>query len=183
MSNYSIQEHSHNFACWAASRAASTSLLFRFKVRDGKNYIESAGFTKDFEIDNLPTPDSFDSEHKKWREAIIRQRPGWSHGVAAKLINVYLKTRFVSEFSAYDNKVAAIHPPIDSILLKGIIQKLDEKNKEKDEIIQGQINYLKKVKWSKMSFEQYEKVIDIIRQTLGPGEPLWSIEEYWRGYQ
>jgi hypothetical protein len=176
MSDYSIQEHCHVFACWAASRAASTSILFRFKVRDGKNYLEGSGFTKDFEIDDLPTPDIFDSEHEKWREAIILQKPGWSHGVAAKLINVYLKTRFVSEFSANENTVAAIHPPIDSILLDGLIQHNDNINSDDRK-------YLKKVKWSKMSSKQYEKVIEIIKKTVGHKKPLWSIEKYWRGYQ
>jgi len=38
-------------------------------------------------------------------------------------------------------------------------------------------------RWSKLSSEQYEATIAAIRQAIGPGSPLWQIEEHWRGFQ
>ena len=50
--------------------------------------------------DNLPTPDCIDLSHKEWREKAILSAKrmnliGFGHGIAAKLINVYLKGAFV----------------------------------------------------------------------------------------
>ena len=45
-----------------------------------------------------------------------------THGVAAKLINIYLKATFVSADHQDSPRVRAIHPPIDSILLDSLYE-------------------------------------------------------------
>jgi hypothetical protein len=37
-------------------------------------------------------------------------------------------------------------------------------------------------RWSKFTSDQYEQVIALIRQSLN-GQPLWMIEEHWKGNQ
>lgn len=89
---YSIHEHRHRFAAWAASRAASTRRS-PFKVEQGKAILEDAGL-KDLLADpaSLPVPRQIDGRHAEWRERIIAcakvMKLAFSHGIAAKLINV-----------------------------------------------------------------------------------------------
>jgi len=177
--NYSIDHHNHRFAAWGAARAASTSPLFRFKVIDGVKALELAGFTEIFGVDELPIPAQFNMRHKKWRNDIIDLFPEKSkkltHGVAAKLINVYLKARFICGGYHNEFKVKALHPPIDSVLLESL----------KDHDVGGLCQTWKKfanLKWSKFDSDQYEEVIQLITTSL-EGKPLWMIEQHWRGFR
>ena len=113
---YTIEEHKHRFAAWAASRAASVKGC-RFSVEQGKAILERVQLNRLLPSpDNLPAPKSFDEVHREWRNQVISaaQELGleFTHGVAAKLINVYFKAAFVC--GGYHNhvRVKAIHPPI-----------------------------------------------------------------------
>ena len=46
MEEYDIKEHTHRFAAWAASRAASVK-DFRFSVAKGKSWIEAVDGLRD----------------------------------------------------------------------------------------------------------------------------------------
>jgi hypothetical protein len=164
---YTIEQHKHRYAAWAASRAASTKTC-RFEVQIGKEIIEETCLDALLSSPNkLPIPKNTDVEHKFWREKAIlaaekRGLVGFGHGVAAKLINVYLKGAFV----------CAGH---ESHLL--------------DELYFNNVGGLKsewalarKLRWSKFSSPQYEAVIESIRKAM-PNKPLWQVESYWRGYQ
>lgn len=177
---YSIEDHRHRFSAWAASRAASTKTC-RFNVLQGKSILESVGLNALLTSpDRLPAPDRIDVEHRRWRTVAIqaaeaRDLIGFGHGIAAKLINVYLKSAFVCAGSEFHPRVASLHPPIDSLLL--------------EELELGNVANLgadwaaaRRIRWSKLSCEQYEAVIAAIRTAVN-GEPLWQIESWWRGYQ
>lgn len=176
---YTIHHHCHNFSAWAASRAASV-IGFRFTVEQGKALLESIGFGPNLNSPaKLPEPDQLDRTHRKWRQQIINQAQilaiPMTHGVAAKLINVYLKSRFVCGGFADNPKVQALHPPIDSLLL----QELARSN------FGGKAKLWTKAykaRWSKFDSDTYEKVIQGIRESLD-GEPMWEIERFWRGHQ
>lgn len=177
---YTIEEHKHRYTAWAASRAASTKTC-RFSVQQGKSIIEATGI-QEFLADPalLPLPDEIDFQHRAWRAAAIQSANGmglgdFSHGIAAKLINVYLKGAFVCAGHQMHANVAALHPPIDSLLL--------------DELYEGRVGgqretwaTARKLRWSKFNSEQYESVIFGIRAAMGES-PLWHIERHWRGYQ
>jgi hypothetical protein len=177
---YEIQEHKHRYAAWAASRAASTKTC-RFNVLQGKTIIEEIGLQDLLDRpDMLPDPLHVDSVHRGWREVSMQSAArmnliGFGHGVAAKLINVYLKGAFVCGGHEKHPSVAALHPPIDSLLLDS----LEEKDKG---VRQAVWRKAKKAKWSKFNSAQYEEVIEAIR-SLQAGKPLWQVEEHWRGYQ
>lgn len=178
-SEYSIHEHSHRFAAWAAARAASVR-NYRFTVSQGKGLMESIGFSgAPYTADDLPPPDQIDDVHRAWRERMIdtAQARGLpiTHGIAAKLINVYLKARFVSGLTAHHPHVASIHPPIDRVLLNELAAMK----------FGGDARPWRKARdraWSNFTSAEYQDVINLIRTHLN-GQPLWMIEKHWRGHQ
>jgi hypothetical protein len=177
---YTIEEHNHRLAAWAASRAASVKGC-RFKVQKGVTILEVSGFTPLFASpDQLPAPDEIDKRHREWRGQIIKAANAnalkFSHGVAAKLINCYLKVRFVCAGCHDNDRVKALHPPIDDILLKQLA-KIDFSGGTKH------WRTYRQARWSKFDSGTYEEVINLIRSSLPAGEPLWKMEEYWGGYQ
>lgn len=177
--SYNIQEHKHRFASWAACRAASTSSLCRFRVRDGVSWLELSGLDAEFQINDLPEPEVFNDWHKEHRDYIVdvakKTYPQFTHGIAAKLINIYMKSRFLCEGYVDDPRIKAFHPPIDSVLLMSL----------SDENVGGyrrQWKDFNNLRWSKFDSDTYEAVIKHITKTL-KGKPLWMIESYWQGYQ
>ncbi len=170
---YTIHEHQHRYAAWAASRGASTKNC-RFTVEAGKKLLEACGFDKNL---RLPPASQFDTCHKEWRKAMKAKikRNTFKDGVAAKLINLYLKARFVHAGAEEDAKVRAIHPPIDSLLLHTLASHKNDKNAEtwKEFAKQG---------WSNFEAKDYENVIKAIKVKCGK-KGLWTIEEHWPGHQ
>lgn len=178
--NYSIEEHKHRFASWAASRGASV-VNCRFKVEEGKAILEEAGLQEVARhLDNLPAPTDFDRQHKIWRNNVIKvakkYQKDFTHGVASKLINLYLKSIFVCGENVNEPKIKAIHPPIDSVLL----EELYSKNIGGQRAVWGKA---RKAKWSKLTSEEYEQTISAIQSTIKNGNGLWEIEVYWQGFQ
>ena len=177
---YTIDEHKHRFSAWAASRAASVT-NYRFSVLVGRKIIEKIEF-----MDFAANPDSaqvvveqFDQMHQQWREQAIEaaheRGKNFSHGIAAKLINVYLKGMIVCG-GFYDHPIAAcLHPPIDELLLKELYV---------NDIggLRNTWSKARKQRWSNFDSQQYEDVISAIRQAMS-GSPLWQIEQHWRGFR
>jgi len=180
---YTLSEHRHRFAAWAASRAASVKGC-GFKVKQGVAILELSGFDSDFDCPSkLPEPSNFDSFHKSKRDELKEKASDlllpFTDGVAAKLINCYLKAKFVCGGHSDDEKVKALHPPIDDVLLESLIYS------EEPHISAHAAKWrkLRKTRWSKFSSEEYQDAIDTIRESLGHAKPLWTIEEFWKGYQ
>jgi hypothetical protein len=179
--SYSIEEHKHRFAAWAAGRAATVKGC-RFKVEDGEKILESSGMKQVAKsIDNLPLPNDFDASHRAWREQVINAAKQqlnleFTHGVAAKLINIYLKSVYVCGENHADPKVRAIHPPIDSVLL-------DDLYKQDIGSQKAEWQKARKARWSKLTSNQYENVIAAVQRAIPANQGLWQIEEYWQGFQ
>jgi hypothetical protein len=181
MSNpYTIETHQHRLAAWAAARAASASPVCRFSVENSVSILDAAGFDAGFSApEMLPEPDCCDRTHREWRKAVIaaaaKQDLLFTHGIAAKLINVYLKVRFVCGGHHKHARVKCLHPPIDALLLTQLAA----------ENFGGHASQWRKFRnkrWSRYDSETYQNVIDLIRQSL-PNQPLWKIEEHWAGHQ
>lgn len=184
--DYTVNHHAHIFAAWAASRAASVKNC-RFSVKVGQAILGEWSFANDYlnfaESDKsqlLPTKKHFDEFHREWRNEIIelaaKHDLGFTHGVAAKLINIYLKALYLNFFGKAAESVNAIHPPIDSVLLVELCkQNFGAKGKFWREA------NLKR--WSKFSSKEYEEVIHLIRLSLPDNQGLWTIEQYWQGHQ
>ena len=180
LSNYDEVEHRHRFSAWAASRAASVKGC-RFKVDLGKRIIEKSGLKKlGASHEYLPVKEDFDENHRDWREAVIQEAKDeglpFTHGIAAKLINIYLKSIYLCGSYLKDERVKAIHPPIDRLLLDALYQNSDGKRK-------ARWREFRKIGWSKLDGQEYQMVIDLIKEVVPEEEGLWKIEAYWRGFQ
>lgn len=92
---YSIHEHKHRFSAWAAGRAATVNGC-RFSIEQARLILEGAKL-KQLLLGpaQLPDPMNIDVAHREWRTNVIAAAKteglGFTHGVAAKLINIYLK--------------------------------------------------------------------------------------------
>jgi hypothetical protein len=174
---YTIEELKHGFAAWAAARAAGRGVK-GLKGKRGRSLLDGLGFADLIDApDRLPRPDKIDEQHRNWREQILQAAPdlNLSHGIAAKLINVYLKSAFVCGGFAEHPNVRALHPPIDRLIL--------------DRLAMKDIGGLKrrwrryhKHGWKSFDSDVYEAVIADVKTVQG-NLPLWMIEEHWRGYQ
>lgn len=178
---YTIDDHKHRLAAWDAASSASASPLCRFKVEVGSAILEACGFDAALASPNqLPPPADIDATHLIWRQKVIDaatvQGLDFSHGVAAKLINCYLKARFLCGGHHAHERVKCLHPPIDAVLLNQLAVVNFGGHKK-------QWWKFHEARWSKFDSETYQAVIDLIRQSLPPAEPLWKIEKHWKGYQ
>jgi len=177
---YTINEHIHRFSAWAASRAASVKGC-RFDVETGKALIEAVGLHHFVnKPDQLPSPVQIDQFHEHWRHHMIREaaarRLSFTHGVAAKLINMYFKSALVCAGHHTNQKVMALHPPIDNVLLDSLIKN------DVGELAKQWRSY-KNIKWSKFNDRDYGTIIALIRSVINDSSGMWGIEQYWRGYQ
>jgi hypothetical protein len=180
MADYSYDLHSHRFAAWAAGSASSVKGK-RFSVALAQRWLEGAGFDQSFELSQLPDPEKIDAHHKVWRNALIgaAKEHGFdlSHGQAAKLINVYMKARFVCGGQHTNKSVAALHPPIDKVLL--------DRLGSAEVNFNGQGNQWRRISragWSNLDSDGYDKLIGALRKALG-AQPFWTLEAYWQGHQ
>lgn len=176
---YSIEIHKHRFAAWAAGNAAS-SRNCRFKVEEAVQIIESIELNKIIQPNQLPNIEQMDIQHKAWCESAIKaadelEIKGFTHGVAAKLINIYLKSIFVCGGFQDDKRVQALHPPIDRVLLSALASNNVNDKKQFWKMRQQQ-------GWSNFDYVSYQSVITQIRDVV-KNEPMWTIEQYWQGFQ
>lgn len=176
---YTIEDHKHRFAAWAAGRAANVKGC-RFSVEQGKTILEAVGLNNLLTSpDLLPLPHETDIKHGVWRGDVINaaeaQELAFTHGVAAKLINIYFKAGFVCGGYHNHERVCSLHPPIDSLLL-------DELAEQNVGGFRRVWNEARKIRWSNLNSEQYEIVIRSLRASM-PNKALWEVEQYWRGYQ
>jgi hypothetical protein len=181
---YDIERHRHVFAAWVAGRAATgrEEGSEGFDVKNGRRWLEAVGFTESLDSPaSLPSPNKIDEAHRGWRSCVIvashedrtlkGEPTSVTHGQAAKLINVYLKTRFVCGGHHDHPNVGGLHPPLDRLLLQSLKRKKI-----------GCLDASFTAPWSQLNSEEYEAIIARIRMFLGDA-PLWEIERHWKGYQ
>lgn len=154
----------------------------RFNVRSCVRWLEAVGLDESFNLDALPSPHQFNEMHRDLRKRLIEKAMTISQfelsdGQAAKIINCYLKARFINAQTAHLDKVHSIHPPIDRLLLDELIRIADLDGAQKQKL-----KAAKDRGWSALGADEYEAIIAVL-QDLSDGEPLWSIERYWRGFQ
>ena len=168
-----------SFFCLGCREGGKRKRL-RFTVQQAKDIIEAAGLNQLLgDPSNLPLPQDMNAHHRVWRNSVIRVAGNlglnFTHGVAAKLINVYLKAAFVCGGNHAHPSVQAVHPPIDSVLLDELSARDIGGNRRV-------WNEARRIRWSKFDSKQYEAVIESIRSSMA-NQALWKVEEFWQGYQ
>lgn len=193
MDTYQHKEHRHRFAAWCAATAARSAPTYRFSVGDGFRIIEDSGLSSASDgWDALPEPENFDNWHRDMRLKVIDKSAEvledlqkFSHGVAAKLINCYLKALFLCDVAPETlspqekNKMNSIHPPVDRLLITGLLRSEVPEIKKYAETWRSVI--APGVGWSRLDSDSYENVIAGLR-IVTKGE-LWRSEFFWPGYQ
>jgi hypothetical protein len=164
--SYSIEQHIHNFAVWTAARAVQRSFTTTSII---KYAIEQTSLRSFSESNISINGNEYDSHHTKWAEQLItafemKNITLCSYGRAAKIISIYLKTSILLCNRANCATSAAIHPPIDGILLKNISN------------LPG-LNDLKNIRWTKLDKQNYWLLVDRLKLHFGSFD--WKLEEYW----
>ena len=81
----------------------------------------------------------------------------FTHGVAAKLINCYLKPRFVCAGYSDHPNVTALHPPIDKLLL----EELAAQDFGRERVRWKEYS---KHGWSRLNSDDYEAIVTLSRK-------------------
>lgn len=204
--NYNLDIHKHIVSTWAASRAASQN-NFRFKVESGMKFIllgangslvdEQTFINFIKEIKTFESQEQYDLWH---RSTIINMRKkgddlqslldkynknyeDYSYGIAAKLLNCYLKVFFL-EYFGKDRFADFIHPPIDRLLLLAL-KKEDPKLFNFENEVFVSVKNPKIPVWTKINENEYISIINLINEfVFSRGQKgLWKSEAFWSGHQ
>lgn len=205
MSEYTIHEHSHRFAVWAAGRAYSRGGEGGgYTVSNARLMLEAAGLRGIKTVDDLPEASQIDSFLNGLITGVINARPRTytqtipkkgdvpatkvertficSYGRAQKLVNIYLKSKIICAGApSGDSRIAKLHPPLDMQLLVAL-DKLDSKKlgAERYERFRKAWNTARSMgtSWTDFDKATYDAHIKAIKE-LQDKSPLWAVEEHW----
>jgi hypothetical protein len=175
---YSLADHQHRFAVWAAARATQRGLA-KFSTSSVNDALTACGVVAvaDNAVDWPTTARAFARAHRNWcrtmRANLRSARIGnVSHGRAAKAIAIYLKVRIVLG-GHHDSAFAkVIHPPIDRILLQGVAKHL----RARDPVFARRLQV---TTWTSLTEVRYDDLIARLRGA-GLNQPaFWWIERFW----
>lgn len=169
---YTIFEHRHRFAVWAAARAVQRGWK-NAKTLPLRNSIEQCGI-KEFlkEPSSLETDlQNFEKPHQQWCVSIqnyLRDKGLKTsyYGRVAKLLAVYIKTMVIVAGADQSPLAKAAHPPIDRILLQSLSVSYNRTS-------------LKDYSWTLLDLDDYYALVKVLRELIPPDQLFWTIEEHW----
>lgn len=160
------------FFAWASARAAqagsskTTVSVLRGALidADAGNWHKAVAVTsaKDYDAWHMQT---IDGVHRM----LVSTVPTIGWGIAAKLVNVFIKGQWLLDVSYTGPMRSFGHPAIDSILLRLIDKSY-------------QTNYSRSLRWQHMTRPEYMGVIDALRRHHAH-DAIWTIEEGWSADQ
>lgn len=200
--SYDIYEHRHRLAIWGAGRA-NQRVWPGFTMGVATQIIEQSGLAEIKTPDDLPPPAGVDQfiatliERMATVAGTINYRPKvtdaskrtilldprpleFSHGRGQKLVNVYLKTKLVCAGWENHPSVAALHPPLDGVLLKAMRSYAYRER--------GNIPAVRKAfvaaerlgdTWTSFNKAAYDAHIEAVKLLQGD-RPLWAVEWLWQ---
>ncbi|MGY4534639.1 hypothetical protein ACVW0Y_003781 [Pseudomonas sp. TE3786] len=198
---YTIFDHRHRFAAWAAARAYSRGAPGH-TVKNAARLIDLSGAASVRTANDLPSPEKMssflDSLFTRAMEGAqgltyVRERKDrdtgkklkstetlcCSYGRAQKLINIYLKSKLVCAGQETHPSVALLHPPIDSVLINNMKALLSaEPSRYPKALVAFKRAQKLGVAWSDFDKATYESYIDVVKLIQG-ARPLWGIEWLW----
>lgn len=130
-----------------------------------------------------------DEENKrkqKTKATFILDQSNFTYGIAAKLLNCYLKAFYLESLESGFGRL--IHPPIDRLLFQGLVEEDEGREffvfqKFVDE--RHLSGYPKLPAWTSLDKIAYIAIVSRIKLYLENSEieSLWQIEEAWKGHQ
>ena len=173
---YTIDEHRHRFATWAAARAMQRGL---YKTQEIAYAIDHCGIMS--VVKNRPqwpnSIDVVDRVQKRLCNRFIRELTLYSHkeptyGRAAKVVAVYFKVAIVLGGFESTQFGKLLNPPIDRLLLHALMKHSD--------CNEGFIHKWKNVSWTKLDDRQYFSLVNDLRRLSSNEAPFWRIERFWQ---
>jgi hypothetical protein len=172
---YDLIEHRHRFSVWAAARAAQRGLKGG-KVDVLRDALEQSGVAAYVKAGPGSVDQrAFEEVHRTWCRSIIKylatRGVSATFGRAAKLIAIYIKSMIV--LGGHDGTELAhiAHPPIDGILMCNLRNAVELQSKRRTSWA--------KVKWTKLSEDEYYRLIDELRLCIPQHQPFWTLEQFW----
>jgi hypothetical protein len=174
--SYSLDEHHHRFATWAAARAAQRG-LGGGTLALLQQAIEVCGVVDAVETDSSDwTAASYDEAHAEWCRAVVDEleRAGVERatfGRAAKLIAIYVKSRVILAGGHESALGCVAHPPIDEIVLKALAAdpRFDAEHRR----------LWRAIRWTQLDEGGYRTIIESFRAERLHEPAFWMVERYW----
>lgn len=110
----------HDFAKWTALSALRSGSPIKSGERIYKLIEKHGNMTVLFDPTRAISETEFDRWHEKTVLAFCKAEPALPVGWAAKIVNIYLKTRVYLAREGRKGLVSVIHPPIDTALQKAL---------------------------------------------------------------
>lgn len=174
---YTLGEHRHRFAVWAAARAAQRGLKGAHNVVLAEA-LESCGVRDvvDAGAASWPTEAAqVDSRHAQWCSRIVDglQAGGVaaSYGRAAKLVAIYLKVTVIGAGFHETPFGRHLHPPIDDILLKALAAE--------PRFAAQACRRWRATRWTKLEAVEYAELVRSLRDAGLDVPGFWMVERYW----
>jgi hypothetical protein len=176
--DYTLSQHHHRFAEWAAARAIQRGLA-DVRISTISDALKISGISRvaDTARKRPTTAELFDSAHRRWCRAVMGSFRAAgvgevSYGRAAKLIAVYLKSRIVLGGHHGHAFARVIHPPIDRLLL----QALSAEVRANDRVLATR---LRTANWTSLTESGYWDLIDSLRGAGLDRPAFWHVERFW----
>ncbi|MDQ6995340.1 MAG: hypothetical protein Q9M18_07070 [Mariprofundaceae bacterium] len=178
--DFTYEQYRHDFASWSAARAAQRGFEGA-TVGVLKQAIEDVGLdvfvntASNYEM----TEAAFDVQHQQWCTKIrafllAKDVVKATYGLAAKLVNVYLKSAVILGERGKSQLASVIHPPIDGLLLKAIA-----KNGKKDGISPELRKLCVDSRWTRFDGNAYRGLIVAMKAEKLHKPHFWMLERYW----
>lgn len=160
----------HDFAKWTALSALRSGAPLKSAVRVYSLIDQHAELHVLFDVAGVIDEAEFDRWHKKTVLAFCDAEPDLPVGWAAKIINVYLKTRVYLAGEGRVGLEALIHPPIDNGLQRGLRKQFP-----------NWVWKIKRIKDFRSYDDDYRPFIEDCRSLAKKaGCLLIELEAYWR---
>ncbi len=169
--SYDIGAHTHNFALWAAARAAQRNFT---TVENFRNAAHACDLRK--EVAGIDQPDLDSNQFDKWHRGICGRLmkslvdenvQNVTYGRMAKFVAIYLKVVAVIGSDPEGPLSQVAHPPIDRILLQNVAKN------------NSSLGDLASVNWTDLSEEEYFTVVNALRTVVDKKDPFWKLERFW----
>ena len=187
-----------DFARWTALSATRSKSPIKSR-KDVYGLLDKVDFSLLFEVDREPINDvEFDDWHKSTVAEMCQAQPELNVGWAAKIINVYLKTRCYVGGYGRDNLINVIHPPIDNPLMEELKRKYEKRllsttrTTKKDvsyDVLEFLVNLSELAEFRNYlgigevkTYQQYEAIIQSCKEFSKLYDcSLFEVEQFWPG--
>jgi hypothetical protein len=172
---YSLDEHRHRFAVWAAARAAQRGFTTVDALCAALETTDIRRATSSSEALELRSSD-FETLHRHWCTSICSTLSGQAvsgatFGRAAKLVGVYMKATVLMGEAATTPLGRQLHPPIDRTLLQNLAAEPRIESPHK--------TAWRTISWARLTEASYYELMEQLRAVLPVGAPFWMLEEFW----